>query len=211
MERIVRRGGDILGSLEKKLASWPTVTAEQRARAEAAFARSEAFVAAARKAGYNSVWKSNPACCAACRELNRQTLRGNFRPPLHAGCSCAVALGERLTSDSTDDIIPLLPRSFHQEWNETLPTTLEVDYPFLKGVIPGETEIHDIVVIAGEGTSRPIRDINRLKAQHPEETGEWQKKAGVVSGEYAEYYVHWYAASGAGPEEEYKLKEAKPK
>lgn len=106
VERIVRRGGDILSSLEKKLASWPTVTAEQRARTEAAFARSEAFVAAARKAGYNSVWKSNPACCAACRELNGQTLRGNFRPPLHAGCSCAVALGEALAVDDLTDSLP---------------------------------------------------------------------------------------------------------
>ena len=95
VERIVRRGGDVLGNLEKKLASWPTATAEQRAMTEAAFARSEAFVAAARKAGYNSVWKSNPACCAACRELDGQVLHGNFRPPLHAGCSCAVSLGER--------------------------------------------------------------------------------------------------------------------
>jgi len=99
VERIVRRGGDVLGNLEKKLASWPTATAEQRAMTEAAFARSEAFVAAARKAGYNSVWKSNPACCAACRELDGQVLRGDFRPPLHAGCSCTVALGERMGKD----------------------------------------------------------------------------------------------------------------
>ena len=99
VERIVRRGGDVLGNLEKKLASWPTATAEQRAMTEAAFARSEAFVAAARKAGYNSVWKSNPACCAACRELDGQVLHGNFRPPLHAGCSCAVSLAESQLGD----------------------------------------------------------------------------------------------------------------
>lgn len=103
VERIVRRGGDILANLEKKLTSWPTATAEQRAMTEAAFARSEAFVAAARKAGYNSVWKSNPACCAACRELEGQVLRGSFRPPLHAGCSCTVALGERFRDDLTGD------------------------------------------------------------------------------------------------------------
>ncbi len=49
------------------------------------------------------MWKSNPACCAACRELNGQTLRGNFRPPLHAGCSCAVALGERFRMEDLTD------------------------------------------------------------------------------------------------------------
>ena len=108
VERIVRRGGDVLDNLEKKLASWPAATAEQRAMTEAAFARSEAFVAAARKAGYNSVWKSNPACCAACRELDGQVLRGDFRPPLHAGCSCSVALGQGF---SVEDLTVELPKS----------------------------------------------------------------------------------------------------
>ena len=95
VERIIASGGDVMAKLEDRLRHWPDNRATQLATTEVAFAYSEAYMAAARKAGFDSVWNADGGCCAACRALDGQVLRGNFRPPLHAACLCSVRLGER--------------------------------------------------------------------------------------------------------------------
>lgn len=89
--------------LARKLFRGTEKRGETLARNEVAFASNAALAAGYRKAGYNSVWRSNPSCCPACLALNGQELHGGFRPPLHLGYSCSVAAGTRYKNDDLTD------------------------------------------------------------------------------------------------------------
>lgn len=75
--------------------------------------------------------------------------------------------------------------------DEILPKTLE--YGNIRAVIPKDTTMTDVRVIAGYKTSTPIKSINKLVKDFPQYPQIWQKKVGTVKGKYNNYYVHWYS------------------
>lgn len=96
-----RQLGDMLAQWRKKeTGRW---RCGNMARTEIAMMRNEAMIAAYRQAGYSSVWRSAPGCCLICTRMNGRTIT-TLKPPLHKGCVCSVACGERfLFTDSIND------------------------------------------------------------------------------------------------------------
>jgi len=97
--------------------------------------------------------------------------------------------------------------------DQILPYTLDADLDKSQevpngyhGVIPKGTTLTEVAIMAGEGSSTPIRDLPRLEAQYPYPPEFWQKKTGTVYGNSYHYQVHWYENQGTVPDEEIKLK-----
>ena len=95
--------------------------------------------------------------------------------------------------------------------NDTLKQTADVRFPKINMVVPKGSELSSVVVLAGAGTSTPIKDIQRLVSQYPNfgDALGWQKKAGVVITEHFRYEVHWYENTGGVPSGEVKTKGVK--
>jgi hypothetical protein len=89
--------------------------------------------------------------------------------------------------------------------------TLDVNIGKLQGVVPSGTTGTDAYVMAGNGTSTPIRDLRRLYEAYPEygDASGWEKVSATVYGKHHHYVVHWYQNNGKVPAEEIKLKGAK--
>ena len=89
--------------------------------------------------------------------------------------------------------------------------TVEVDISKIHGVVPAGSTGTSAYVMAGNGTSTPIRDLKRLYATYPEygDASGWEKVSAVVYGKHHHYVVHWYQNNGKVPAEEIKLKGAK--
>ena len=92
--------------------------------------------------------------------------------------------------------------------NEYLPYTLGPVGEEFKGVVPYGVELTNVYIMAGEGTSTPLRDVKRLYFTYPEygDAAGWTKKSGTANGKYFHYVIHWYENSGVSPEESFKLK-----
>lgn len=92
--------------------------------------------------------------------------------------------------------------------DEVLKATAEVDLPNIHGVVPTGSTVSEVYVMAGMGTSIPIRDLKRLYALYPEAgpPSGWQKKSGTVVTENFRYVVHWYENNGVVPANEIKTK-----
>lgn len=73
-------------------------------------------------------------------------------------------------------------------------------------VAPKGTNMKSVEVMAGAGTSTPIRDLKRLYATYRLSPDGWQKKSGTVFGENYHYVIHWYEHNGIVPIGEIKLK-----
>ncbi len=73
-------------------------------------------------------------------------------------------------------------------------------------VAPKGTSLTNIEVMAGYGTSTPIRDLQRLYATYNLSPQQWQKKSGTVFGNNNYYVIHWYEHNGYIPAGEIKLK-----
>ena len=63
-----------------------------------------------------------------------------------------------------------------------------------------------IEVMAGAGTSTPIRDRRRLYEAYNLDAEGWQKKSGTAYGKDYHYVIHWYENKGYIPQDEIKLK-----
>lgn len=76
------------------------------------------------------------------------------------------------------------------------------------GVIPYGAELTNVYIMAGAGTSTPLRDVKRLYYTYPEygNADGWVKKSGTAYGTYRHYVIHWYENSGAVPEDTIKVK-----
>lgn len=96
---------------ERYLASWDATKAEAIAKNEAAMVRNRFLNRGYRKAGFQTVWRSSPTCCALCQSMDGAVVY-KIAPPLHKGCVCSVAQGD-----------PLPPRADLQ----TLPTDANVE------------------------------------------------------------------------------------
>lgn len=107
-----------------------------------------------------------------------------------------------------------LPSRLHGLPDEKLAYTLNVDIEKSRkmpdgfhGVAPKGANLTEVSVMAGYGTSTPIRDLPRLYATYPNmDPRLWTKKTGTAYGAEYHYQVHWYENSGTIPPEEIKLK-----
>lgn len=176
--------------------------------------------------GYETVWVTTTGECDLCQRLNGMVVGAGSRftvdtqtsrlyPPIHKGCTCQIAARENaetvLTDQTPDDTMPL-PKKVYKIEPEEIPCTLNVAFKDVNGIVPNGATVDKVVVIAGAGTSEPIRDLNRLVSQNPEaDADSWQKKVGTVEGKSFTYQVHWYQSNLNAPLEEYKVKEAKRK
>lgn len=61
-----------------------------------------------------------------------------------------------------------------------------------QGIVPSKANLSDVRVIAGAGTSTPIRAAKELERQYGGNYRQWQKKTGTVNSIYGEYEIHWY-------------------
>ena len=90
-----------------------------------------------------------------------------------------------------------------------VPRTMDVSLPNLSGVVPKGSTLSSVRVLAGDGTSVPIRDWKRLYNSYGGDPRLWQKKTGTVKTDNYSYEVHWYERDGVVPEGEEKLKRVK--
>lgn len=89
-----------------------------------------------------------------------------------------------------------------------LRSVLEVDTPFVSGVLPVGAIISKVRTIAGYGTSSELRVAAVLSAEFGGEAAKWVKLGGIIKTDYFAYDVHWYEYN----EKQYaiKLKGVKP-
>jgi hypothetical protein len=92
--------------------------------------------------------------------------------------------------------------------DEPLKVTINVDFPVLRGVVPKGAILTKVHVIAGEGTSVPIRDLRRLRKQYGG-VSKWEKKTGTVITDNYSYEIHWYERAGFASENELIVKGVK--
>ena len=102
-----------------------------------------------------------------------------------------------------------------REWlpDEKLKHTVKVDVlPTKPGdfefhaVTPKDADLKKVEVMAGYGTSSPIRDLRRLYETYNLEAEYWEKKSGTAYGQDYHYVIHWYENKGFVPVDEIKLK-----
>lgn len=95
--------------------------------------------------------------------------------------------------------------------NENLKQTANVNLPNMHAVAPKGADLSSVVVIAGAGTSTPIKDIQRLVSKYPSfgDANGWQKKSGVTVTDNFRYEMHWYENAGGVPAGEVKVKGVK--
>lgn len=95
--------------------------------------------------------------------------------------------------------------------DEVLKATADVEFDNLHGVVPKGSSLSEVYVMAGNGTSTPIRDLKRLYAKYPEagHPSGWQKKSGTTYSSNGKYVVHWYENDGYVPPVEVKTKGVK--
>jgi hypothetical protein len=79
------------------------------------------------------------------------------------------------------------------------------DFEF-HAVAPKGADMEKIEVMAGAGTSTPIRDLRRLYETYNLDAKYWQKKSGTAYGKDYHYVIHWYENKGFVPQDEIKLK-----
>lgn len=143
--------------------------------------------------------------------LRKDVVRTGVNGFGHNEASKAVWANKNLLFLKNDAIIKAnsdLPRKLISLPNEILKATVEVDFPTLHGIVPTGSSLTDVYVMAGAGTSTPIRDLRRLFAQHPtaDPASGWSKKFGTVISENYRYIVHWYENSEYVPMHEIKTK-----
>ena len=118
-----------------------------------------------------------------------------------------------IQNDATMKAKSGLPKKLVDLPDEDLQHTVSVDIEktekLLKGfhaVAPKGCKLTSVQVMAGAGTSTPIRDLKRLYMQYNLSPDKWQKKTGTAFGEEFHYVIHWYEHDGVVPTGEMKLK-----
>jgi len=121
----------------------------------------------------------------------------------------------RLTNGNTNDTIAYakLPKIMKLEKHEYTKQTANVEFGTVQSVVPVGTEVRNVIVMAGKGTSTRIKDIKRLTSEYAElgSSEEWQKKSGTATTNAYTYELHWYECNGSVPAGEIKVKRVKKK
>ena len=84
----------------------------------------------------------------------------------------------------------------------------KVDYDIMgmQGIVPSNTTITNVRIIAGKDSSVDIRDRYKIAKKYNVNATELNKKIGVVQGKYYDYEIHWYEANGLQLEAKLKNK-----
>lgn len=72
------------------------------------------------------------------------------------------------------------------------------------GVVPKGAVASNVRVIAGYGTSTPIRVAKALAQEYGGDYWKWEKKGGIITTKYKRYDVHWYEYEGVMYDEKVK-------
>ena len=99
-----------------------------------------------------------------------------------------------------------LPKIIKAE-NTVLSSGLNVNTPFVRGIVPAGTEITKVRVIAGYGTSTEFRDAGEYVINFGGNKDKWMKKGGIVFTGNFIYDIHW--CEYYGKQYDHKLKEVR--
>ena len=78
------------------------------------------------------------------------------------------------------------------EDERSLTKRLQFSYNSSLEFIPLHTIINEPYAIAGKGTDKEIRDVNRLVAVYGSDATEWKKMAGKIKSKKYQFDIHWY-------------------
>lgn len=87
-----------------------------------------------------------------------------------------------------------------------LQSKIDYDIMGMQGIVPSNTTITNIRIIAGKDSSTDIRDRYKIAEKYNVNATELNKKVGVVQGKYYDYEIHWYEADGLQLEAKLKNK-----
>ena len=73
-----------------------------------------------------------------------------------------------------------------------LQSKIDYDIMGIQGIVPSNTTITNVHIIAGKDSSTNIRDSYKLAEKYNVNATELNKKVGVVEGKYHDYEIHWY-------------------
>lgn len=157
-------------------------------------------------------------------------------PPLHPNCRCTTVpvfegLDETASLRAARDeeggyrLVPgdMTFEQWRQQLIMTLPKTTPANnmaLPIQMGFrddlgkmrfIPKETEITDVHIIAGKGTSTPFRDAEAKAKVYGGSVMDWQKKVGKIESDRYIFDIHWTENSGTVHEFKIKNKSEKKK
>lgn len=90
--------------------------------------------------------------------------------------------------------------------DEKIKQTVDVSIGRVQGIVPKGAYATNVYIMAGRGTSVPIRDLNRLYFTYGGNPEKWVKKSGDVITDNYKYVVHWYENGSIAPTPEFKLK-----
>lgn len=95
------------------------------------------------------------------------------------------------------------PKTYHSN-DETLQNNVFYDkmYSHGKGLIPKDTTLSNVTIIAGYGTSSEIKIGKKLRKNYG--LGNWTKRSGIVNSKYYSFEIHYYEKNGE--QYEHKLK-----
>ncbi|MCL2813210.1 MAG: hypothetical protein FWD23_01275 [Oscillospiraceae bacterium] len=93
--------------------------------------------------------------------------------------------------------------------NIILSFAINVRTPMVNGILPAGSEINNVRIIAGDGTSTKFRDAEEYVFDFGGDKEKWQKKGGIIYTDNFTYDVHWCEYKGA--QYDHKLKGVKVK
>lgn len=114
------------------------------------------------------------------------------------------------------NIKPTLPKDNAKLPDTTLQKGFNVDIKTKKGyalhgVIPSDTSVSDVRIIAGYGVQTEFRNSSKFAKQFGNEAYKWQKVGGLIKTDNFTYDVHWYQYAEDDTQHEPVLKNVKEK
>ena len=132
--------------------------------------------------------------------------------------SKATAAAKRATEKENyiNNIKPTLPKNNAPLPDAILQTGFDVDITTKAGyelhsVVPSETALTDVRIIAGYGVKDSFRNANKFAKEFGNEAYKWQKIGGLIKTDNFVYDVHWYQYLGEPEQHEIVLKNVKEK
>ena len=178
----------LLERLRGRLGAWGGVRAEAMARFEAAKAHNDARIEGFRSAGYAAVWVAPSGECPACKALDGKAVT-TLRPPLHKGCACQVAMGERIGRELTNEEMRDRMRGFLDE----------------NGIYAHEVSVPAKVIDGTEGYAFDVAHVDVRRAVTEEDARRYIREARMsltrkyYTGEWFECYFSPEGASYVSP------------
>lgn len=186
-------------------------TPEAKKAAEEEYQKNAAMLQK-RNEAYNSFCEENDL-----KKLNERITIAKWNREQAKAARVAVKRREKnlkfIDEDATIKIQSNLPKKLENLPNEKLQHTIDIDLYSPKigsgefhAIAPQGAEMEKVEIMAGSGTSTPIRDLRRLYETYNLDAKDWQKKSGTAYAKEYHYVIHWYENNGYVPIDEVKLK-----